>query len=216
MASKRVAKGLCIAGFLVSSLLVGCATRSPYQGPISDYAVGVSVSQANKPIPVQLFVKAIGPDDPGTKEDLLRVFILNLKQSGKFADVSPAWAPVISTLARLDVDIDLKMEVSSDTSPLYVTSWGCIFPMFIPGNKITADGRMTAVVRDNQSVLKTYSAAKTKTAYRNSIGFIMIKLETRTLERWSRATLTALFDDLIAQIVNDAKTYQKTARVPAL
>jgi len=204
---------LFFSGLALSFLLVGCATREPYQGPISSYLMDSNVARQNKPLPIQLFVRATGPEDPGTRDDLLTVFMLNLKLAGKFASVVPVGSPVIPSLARLDMDIDLKMEISNRTPPWYVISWGCIIPMFIPGNKITADGRMTAVIRDNQSVLKTYSAEKTSIAYRNSVGIALIKIETRTVERWSRATITALFDDLILQIANDTETYQKAGRV---
>ena len=158
---------------------------------------------------MQVLVRSTTTEDPKTRGDLVNVFMINLKQTGKFADVVPSGAPINPALRRLEADVNLQMEVSNLTSPFYVASWGCIFPMFIPLNKITADGQMTAVIRDNETMLKTYSSKKTTISHRNSVGLAWIRIETRTMERWSRPALTALFDDLIAQILADSETYQK-------
>ena len=213
MKVNRAVQRVWLSGLAMSFLLTGCTTHGPYHGPISTYYVGGNIAYPQTPLPIQLFVRATG-DDPRTRDDLLNVFLLNMKQTGEFANVSPFGAPVIPSLKRLDADIDLKMAVSSKTSPGYVASWMLIVPMFLPGNEITAEGRMTAVIRDDQTVIKSYSAEKTTTSRRNSVGLAYVKIETVVLEKWSRATLTALFDDLISQITNDGEMYGKAIEAP--
>ena len=214
MELKWTVRGMVVAGAVLMSMSTGCATHEAYHGPISTYFSRGAMAKLGQPLPIQAVVKVTG-EDPKTTMDLAAVFINNLKASGKFADVIPVGGPANPSLKRVEMDVDLKMLVSNKTSPLYVISWGCIFPMFIPGNKITSEGHMTVAVSDGSSTLKTYVSDKTVTQGRNSVGLAYVRIETRTMERWSRPTLEALFDDMIGQIVQDNETYQRFAAHPA-
>lgn len=204
----RMLKAGFVLGILVT-LGTGCATRVPYQGPISAYYYKPAATRPATPVPAQVLVHSSAAGASQTKMDLARIFTINLKQSGKFADIVPAGAPESPVLKRLDMDVNLTMDVANSTSPFYVLSWGCIFPMFIPLNKITADGQMTVAVSDKGAVIKTYTAKTTSVLHRNSVGLAWIRTETQTLERWCRPALTALLDDMMNQIVADTETYKK-------
>lgn len=206
----RFPKGLIVVGLLGFVVIAGpgCATHEPYHGPISSYYAKVSAQRPATPIPAQLIVHSSATEDPQTKSDLVKVFAINMKQTGAFADVVLPGSPTNAQLKRLDLDVNLKVLVSNRTSPWYMASWGCIFPMFMPWNEITAEGQMTATVSDEGRALKTYESTKTSKLGRNSVGLAYVRIETRTLERWCRPALTALFDDVINQIVADSATYE--------
>jgi hypothetical protein len=185
--TRRNRHSFLLFGLLIIQVLLclGCSTY--YVGSIDVDIPSARIQAQGEPLPIQLVVRSDVKDYTEAEKHLETTFVRNLNKTRKFAKVVSNNAQTDSSLKRLEADVDMELLLRCKTPTLYAAFWCCIFPLFLPGNQIIADGKITVSIQDDQSVIKTYSAhKKTTSGRRNSVGLVGVRYEMERTQKWAQ------------------------------